>query len=297
MFIKNPLMGNNAKQVGRCQEIAFLKSCHKHGLNLEDDTLQILEKEKNGFIETRNQAWMKAVQAADIFVNWLLLNSPSEIVNVKMIPEKYGKDGIVSDVMISMKNTLGQINSLGVSIKHFKVTMRNHRPKSTPKHLGLKESSDKTQLFYQEYDFLNQKIYQQIKNFQKFSLIPNSINRIETIYKPFNQLVLDTINSFKKSPEMIDSLFRHLVGLDPHILFLHSQDSLIRIYFFNEIEVPTSVKAKLDKGGRDLVLSFSNGYNFRLTLHNCQSKITPQLSLKYSTILLNLEKIVRNITI
>lgn len=307
-------MGDRANISGRILEIAFLDTCRKNKIKLTKKTQTILEKETQkcqDYQDSKN--WNMTVEASQKFLKWFQINN-GFINSVKILDQELGKSGYVSDVCLSFypfktinndsssssletDSDLIELDSTkelktGISLKLNRISLKNHRPRLTPKHLGLThKNNSEFILFQRHYLKTNNKIYNKIKINKEYCKVKD-INKI--LYKPINQLVIDLINKFSAKEKNIVHLFKHLIGYDQHLLFLATKTKKHRVYSFKDIKLPGKLNAYLNEMGNIIVLEFDNDFIFNLKLHNAEREIQEHMDLKYSTTLKNFNTLIKN---
>lgn len=159
-------------------------------------------------------------------------------------------------------------------------------PKKLMKICKYRKNSKIHEEYTTAYDEICAKIYSKIKSKSKYSEITDDYKQ-KRIYKPIVELVEKILTKKRKCA---NNLYSHLVKENERILVKLCKKRFL-IYDFGT-ELPEVKSFKLKSNDLDeIVLTFSNGAIFTLTLRTNATDIKEELSLKFHTKFNNLDEL------
>jgi len=210
---------------------------------------------------------------------------------IKFTQDNDGKKGNVSDFELYGSNdgyntdNIKNHDIIGFSLKKNNISIKHPRPSAFNKQSNLNEANS---IKYKE-DYLkcNIKWYEKIKILETF-------NKIKALDK--EQLYLDFNNNTKKYLEKLNSeevkaFWKFLINYNKvYIVKYDTKKKQIILYDYLTTPDPKLINS-IEVKGNHIIISFDNGINIDLRLHNASKSITKSLSLKYDTKILNNDKI------
>ena len=103
------------------------------------------------------------------------------------------------------------------------------------------------------------------------TLIPKPYFKNEKLYNPFCKLYADFLNLHCNDAEHAGHFFRFIVGMTDFYKIVVTEQN-IEIWSFSDIDLPISLEAS-HRSHNYVDVSFSNGWEFSMRLHNASSKI------------------------
>jgi hypothetical protein len=161
-------------------------------------------------------------------------------------------------------------------------------PKKLMKICKYRKNSEVYQEFTTAYEEIGTKIKNKIKSKDKYSELTDKFKQ-KNIYAPIIKLVAETLKNKRKCAP---ALYAHL--------FSETKRVIIRLYkkrftiydFGSEVSDLEITSFKLEENGTDeILLTFSNGAKFTLTLRTNSADIKDELSLKFHTSFTNVDEL------
>ena len=201
-------------------------------------------------------------------------------IKTDLYADSKGKESLTADVVISYED--GTCTSL--SIKNNKFTSKHQRPMAFMDRCGI-DSADIVK-YREEVDRIRGEFFGRFGHLGKFCDV-NKESIVE-LYTGVNCVVMDYVNRLDK--EQVQNMFHFLNSVDKQLYIVKNTKKEVSIYdCTNKILVPTRVVTSVNHLGY-IVLEFNSKHRFSMRLHTASSRIERNLSLKYDTVLMNVDE-------
>ena len=185
-----------------------------------------------------------------------------------------------SDIVVVLSDAAGP-TYINLSIKNNNLSLKHQMPNKLWLQLQLK--GKRKQSFIEEYAKINAIFYKKWKNHTSFSQV--SFNEKSKWYTRINNLtkkylLSSTPTAFRRYISFIMDL-----GTRQKYIIRYSPSGIVDV-IKQDMKNITS-KYKITVTTSFLKVSFLGGSTIKMRLHNCQSKITKMMGLKYDTTLVN----------
>jgi hypothetical protein len=242
-----------------------------------------------------NKAWSRDAIDNKYIKSWKLINAAqrADFIKFSSILLQYFKQHLLPDAHIYMPSdragASGDVADIVVdytriSIKNNRTYAKSQRPSAFPAQLGLDPYD--TELYNISYAMISEQPYLDYGP-SKCSLIEYRKDLFEAIY----DLTLFYLN--KATSDQTIRLFKFLSG-KPHYQAINRKKD-VAIYDFTNNPLPESLVTRQNKFGH-ILINFNNGWTYSLRIHTASEKITPKLSLKFDTILVNQDNLVQHVS-
>lgn len=193
-------------------------------------------------------------------------------ITVDRLPDQNNKN--VTDICLILP-----AQSVNLSLKHNHTALRHQRPGTTPVHCGYSKNSAQMQQFKQEYLAITQQFRQHIGQATLFRQLPPDLKE-QHLYTPVCNLVSQFINNHADACST--NLFEYLVGdVNYYKIIVNTHTQTLIIQHFAAIQMPTNVIATVSK--QYVFLSFDNGWEISMRLHNASGQLKKSPGLKFDT--------------
>ena len=166
------------------------------------------------------------------------------------------------------------------SIKHNNTSLKH--PKANKLYRQMRMSDENAEVFKQKYARINDRFYKAWKTFKSFAMLP--LGEKTRMYREINELVLREI---RRAPrESIDSYLDFLLDLPIDNKYIIKCDtvkgsaSLLQLAQEKKSAKKSKVDAHISASGTTIDLVY-RGYQVSIRLHNCKTRLSPTLGLKY----------------
>ena len=208
---------------------------------------------------------------------------------VAISKKKISKFEITQDddsvIMPEFTITYGK-SSRRICLNHKDIRIANLIPKNLMKICGYRKNTTISKEFTESYSKLNDKVYSKIKSHSKYSEITPE-KKESLIFKPVSQLLIDTISGKRKCSS---NLFKHLFSETDRVVIRIYKSSFTIYDFSKDISETESFKMQLLEN-HDIILTFKNGVEFKLSLQTNAPEIKDKLSLKYHVSIQNFDQL------
>ena len=208
-------------------------------------------------------------------------------VNIKRVNIDHTFDEEPESYFINLSN---DNKDPGVDIEFSNTTpvIRDIIPDRLMKICKYQGNSNICKKYKPEYSELNDRIYRELSNYDKYSEISED-DKNKILYEPFVDLFVDTLSKKRKCAV---NLYNHLVTFSSKIVVVPSS-TVFDIYdFTNTNNLGDNPSYKLKKISENQIsIRFNNGSRVVLTLKSNATNIGKHLSLKYHAALDNMSNI------
>lgn len=191
----------------------------------------------------------------------------------------------MDDIVHDFRVCWGSKNKKYISLNHKTIAINDIIPKYMKTVCGWNIKSDTAQEYKNEYNELNDKIYDEISDYNNFSEISTD-DKMSIIYKPMCELIYNTLDDKQQYTE---NIYRYLFREKDRIVFRAYLKSFKMYDFGNKIDKPSNYEISIDSEHENiLVLEFDNEVKFKLSMKTNSTKINSNISLKLVTTMCNL---------
>lgn len=229
------------------------------------------------------------IQHVSLITSWLFntfhLSSCDSIVLDKL-PDNAGHDGDVTDIRLVLYTGHNK-SIINLSLKNNSNALKHSRISSVPVWLGYDSNSAESRTYHEEYCKIWKAVQNQIDNFNRTSPIKvskyNELDFMVTnykndvIYENYYNLINQFIATYCTTPDKVQHLFRHLVGVQNFYKIINKPKKII-IADYTNIALPTTLELYRNDLNY-LVLKFNNDWEISLRLHNGDNKLSPSLKI------------------
>lgn len=202
-------------------------------------------------------------------------------------PDSKGKESLTADIVVSYSRDF----CVNLSIKNNKFTSKHQRPMAFMDRCGINKNDIVE--YRKSVQKINDEFYSNFHHLQHFRSVEKDY--IKTMYSDINNTVVGYIKNLDKN--QVKNMFHFLNGIDTQLYIVQNTKTYVDIYdCTNKIHVPTRVSTSLNNLGY-IILEFNSKHKFSMRLHTASSKITKNLSLKYDTVLINVDEIYKKVRI
>ena len=257
------------------------------GINISDETKTYNKKKSKEFgkmsVNEKMYYTKYSIQLAQSLMEYLK--------DISLFELNTDEDNeIVHDFRLTWKKN----NIAHISMSHTSINVRDVIPEKLMKICKYKKNTNMSKAYISSYKTLNDKGYQKIKKYDKYSELNDKTRNNAVIY-PVRDLVLSTLSKKRKCAS---SFFNHLFDESDRIVFRLYKNRFTMYDFGKNLDEVESYRMKLNQDN-DIVIKFNNKTTFVLTLQWNASKISEHLSIKFHTIFKNMDDLfaVANITV
>lgn len=204
-------------------------------------------------------------------------------VSTFLNPDSKGKESIVADVIVHHSDN----THTSFSIKNNKFSSKHQRPGAFMERCDMPDKE-----YRKNIKLINDKFFSRFAEEKLFKNI--SSNDIQTLYKDVNEEVVKHLRLLNK--HQIQCMFKFINSVDKNLHIIKNNKKNIEIYDCTKKSIPTRVTVHINDLNH-IVLKFNNRYIFDLRLHTASSRITQTLSLKYDTVLTNIDEMYSKVEI
>jgi len=175
-------------------------------------------------------------------------------------------------------------NVAHICMSHGSINVNDVIPKKLMKICKYKKNTNMYKAYTAKYDSLNNKGYQKVKKYEKYSELSEKLKNNSILF-PIRNLVLATLSKKRKCAA---HLFNHLFGEQDRIVFRLYRNRFTMYDFGRGIDGVESFRMKLNQDN-DIVITFNNKTKFMLSLQTNASKVSDNLSIKFHTTFKNMD--------
>lgn len=214
-----------------------------------------------------------------VFKQFNLYDSTSILID--KLPDKAGEFGDITDIRI-IKNKNCIIN---LSLKNNSDSIKHSRITQLPTWVGFAKDSNEFSSYSNQLNSIWNEIKNEVATYNSSSSIKiskfNQLDNIRKNYKedsilnPFYNLIESFFSDYCTSSDQCNMLFRYLVGIYDFYKIIN-RPKCFDIFSFINISSPTNVSFARTSNDY-LLLSFNNGWDLSIRLHNGDNKLSPSL--------------------
>lgn len=172
-----------------------------------------------------------------------------------------------------------------ISIDHSSIGVQNIIPEKLMKICGYPKNTKMYKAYTKEYQLINKAAIKKISSFKKYSEVSDKVKR-KKIINPIVDLFYNTLSKRKKCA---NKLFNYLFNEGDRIVLKLYKNRHMIYDFGKEIDEVESYKMKIIEN--EIIIIFNNGLQFSLKLNINATQIKEKLSLKFHTVLSNIDEI------
>lgn len=214
----------------------------------------------------------------------ILSVSNTSTLDIQRLTDAAAVKGDVTDIRLTSNSNL-----INLSIKHNHSATKHQRPSPTPKQCGFKVADTNNQQFIIKYKKIGQQFHTQVNNLAAGTTTFSDLKKISPstisnhIYKPMCALVTDFLNQ-NCTPPHAQQYFSFLIG-NTDFYKIKVDANSTEISEFKNLTPVNKMHAKCRNCPENnyIDITFSNGWEVSMRLHTASSKITPTISLKFDS--------------
>ncbi len=245
-----------------------------------------------------------------------------DVEKLSLMDDKKGQRGVVADIAIKTID-----RNIHLSIKNNKLYSKSQRPGNLSDQCGILKSDDRYNAFKESYKNICKQFYEgemnesnkfmkkeevgemnesnkfmkkeevglesnKVIKYKKFKLVKDIKTKL---YVPIYKLTESFLMNLKQN-ELVE-YYKFIKGKDRYYLILNKLKN-VEIYDFTKTyKLPTKITSITYDKNNVMILEFDNKFKFSLRLHSARSKLTPEVSIKFDTSLINLNDLYEKVVL